>query len=175
MLATQLNDRVTSGRVHVGEFGFCVAFVLFNSDNHDVDVDDGDGERFPPVQDLRVPTTVTKGLCNGREQEREAEKLLEEREKVGLVTDGAVVIFDGSHGDVVVRWVVSRRMGFTGWWREWVTAVARWGGEEGRGGGEIEVVGEVVIGGSSRSEVAETFIVTVLVLLEGARNHFQRE
>jgi hypothetical protein len=86
MLATKLNDRVTSGRVHVGEFGFCVAFVLFNSDNHDVDVDDGDGERFPPIQDLRVPTTVTKGLCNGREQEREAEKLLEEREKVGLVT-----------------------------------------------------------------------------------------
>ena len=54
MLAIKLNDRVTSGRVHVGEFGFCVAFVLFSSDNHDVDVDDGDGERFPPVQDLRV-------------------------------------------------------------------------------------------------------------------------
>jgi hypothetical protein len=26
----------------------------------------------------------------------------------------------------------------------------RWGGEEGRGGGEIEVVGKVVISGSSR-------------------------
>jgi hypothetical protein len=26
----------------------------------------------------------------------------------------------------------------------------RWGGEEGRGGGEIEVVGKVVIGGSNR-------------------------
>ena len=44
---------------------------MFGSNNHDVDVDDGDGERFPPIQDLRVPTTVMKGLCNGREQERE--------------------------------------------------------------------------------------------------------
>ena len=47
-------------RVHVGEFGFCVAFVLFGSGDHDVDVDDGDGEWFPPVQDLLVPTTVMK-------------------------------------------------------------------------------------------------------------------
>ena len=46
--------------------------------------------------------------------------------------------------------MVSRQMGFTGWWTEWVMAVAQWGGEEGRGGGEIEVVGEVVIGDSSR-------------------------
>ena len=29
-------------------------------------------------------------------------------------------------------------------------AVAQWGGEEGRGGGEIEVVGEVVISDSSK-------------------------
>ena len=31
-----------------------------------------------------------------------------------------------------------------GWWKEWVTVVVRWGGEEGRGGGEIEVVGGAV-------------------------------
>jgi hypothetical protein len=30
----------------------------------------------------------------------------------------------------------------------------RWGGEEGRGGGEIEVVGEVVIGGQDTQEVS---------------------
>jgi hypothetical protein len=28
--------------------------------------------------------------------------------------------------------------------------MVRWGGEEGRGGGEIEVVGEMVIGGNSK-------------------------
>jgi hypothetical protein len=91
----ELNHRVTSGRVHVGEFRFCVAFVLFDSDDHDVDVDDGDSERFPLVQDLRVPTTVTKGLCNGREErerqrstggERERERKLREKKKVGPVT-----------------------------------------------------------------------------------------
>jgi hypothetical protein len=61
---------------------------LFGSDDHDVDVDDGDGERFPPVQDLRVPTTVMKGLCNGREEREKQRSTGGEREKMGRKEKG---------------------------------------------------------------------------------------
>jgi hypothetical protein len=55
--------------------------------------------------------------------------------------------FDGSHGDVVVRWVVSQRMGFTGWGM--VKGVGHGGGAMGWRGG-----GKVVIGGRRQAAAA---------------------
>ena len=40
-------------RVHVGEFVF-IFFVLLDSDQDDIDLNDRDGEWVPPVQDLEV-------------------------------------------------------------------------------------------------------------------------